>query len=75
MKDRDGADIYEGDIVEWKADIGEFVSIWKTLLGEVIWSNERKGFLIKYENEGESFEVLSSFISFKVIGHKYEENN
>lgn len=72
MKDRDGVEIYEGDIVEWKTDIGEFTSIWKVVQGEVYWDRDRMGFLVKYECEGRSIEVLSYMNGFKVIGHKYE---
>lgn len=76
-KDRDGGEIYEGDILEWKEDVGEWVSQWETQKGCVVWSEPDGGFRIQ-ENLDDGkvrMGVHSWRKEYKVIGNIYENKN
>lgn len=59
LKDKNGKEIYEGDIIARS----------KTMFGEVYWDNENS--LYRFRDKTGSW-TLSSFKSYKVIGNIYE---
>ena len=66
LKDKNGVEIYEGDIIECKTDIYNLIHI-----GEVVFKKEFAAFVI--ENIcGETLFHHLSLNTFKVIGNIYE---
>jgi uncharacterized phage protein (TIGR01671 family) len=68
MQDKNGVDIYEGDIVTYQCMFQDIKNI-----SEIIYSEERNGFYLYYEDE-EAIYCLEKELQnqFEVIGNIYE---
>lgn len=62
FKDKNGKDVYEGDVVEFK---GQFIA-------KVIWCEEDGAFQIRSENKGGAFLNERYMSNFEVIGNIFE---
>ena len=62
LLDKNGKDVYEGDIIEFK---GEFIA-------KVIWCEEDAAFQIRSENNGGAFLNERYMLNFEVIGNIFE---
>ena len=66
LKDKNGKEIYEGDILELKSSFGG-----KSEYGQVYWDEYTAGFDWKSSNIGMNF-VQGAVKRFKVVGNIYE---
>lgn len=69
LKDKNGKEVYEGDILELKSSFGG-----KSEYGQVYWDEYTAGFDWKISNIGMNF-VQGAVKRFTVVGNIYENSN
>jgi len=70
LKDKNGKEIYEGDIVLFGDN-----PIHENTHGEVIWSSGRVGFIYKFldgEHKDKCTDMVDTWRTYEVIGNIYE---
>ena len=65
LTDKNGKEIYEGDILEWK---GEFIA-------EVFFEQENAAFVIKSKKGGKAFMSDNYALNFQIIGNIFEHKH
>ena len=72
--DKNEKQIYEGDIVEWDQDIGEFVSLWKKIRGVVEWNEDWCHFIVKTVDSNDGYPIgVLSLTNYEIIGNLIED--
>ena len=64
LTDKNGKEICEGDILEWK---GEFIA-------EVFFEQENAAFVIKSKTDGKAFMSENYVLNFQIIGNIFEHS-
>lgn len=72
VKDKKDKDIFEGDIVSFKIDIGDFISSFVDRIGVVKYS-ERSNFYYVHNIKDDSHEVINDYSRlYTIIGNIFE---
>ncbi len=72
LKDRNGVDIYEGDIINVNNFLDHNLQLINDTLGKIYWAEGHGGFAIEWLREDQCSFTLNAASNIEVIGNIYE---